>query len=205
MRIYYREKAGKKIWFGSVLGSIWVGLGEVLRGIWSLLGPLGLFWGLFFSCLYLEWSSKALLEASGSHFDSILRGLGGVWGGFWVRFEGQNWVTLCLLCLLLLSLAFSCFLLFSRGSSQFFLRFPFHRYSGFSYVGSFFALGAHFFDFFSHLKSSCVFLTVFCDFSWIFGVLGRVLGGILGEFSVIFRNFSQFLWKTRFWKNMHFP
>ena len=148
MRIYYREKAGKKIWFGSVLGSIWVGLGEVLRGIWSLLGPLGLFWGLFFSCLYLEWSSKALLEASGSHFGSILRGLGGVWGGFWVRFEGQNWVTLCLLCLLLLSLAFSCFLLFSRGSSQFFLRFPFHRYSGFALCWLIFRSWGAFFRFF---------------------------------------------------------
>ena len=30
----------------------------------DLLGPLGLFWGFFFSCLYLEWSSKVLLAAS---------------------------------------------------------------------------------------------------------------------------------------------
>ena len=34
-----------------------------------------------------------------------------------------------------------------------------------SYVGSFFALVAHFFDFLTHLTSSCVFLTIFGDFS----------------------------------------
>ena len=68
----------------------WEGLGRVLRGGWRLLGDLGSFFWLIFSCLYLEWSSKALLEASGSNFSSILRGLGRVWGGFWDRFEGQN-------------------------------------------------------------------------------------------------------------------
>ena len=37
----------------------------------------------------------------------------------------------------------------------------------FVYVGSFFALVAHFFDFFTHLKSSCIFDT----FCWAFGVI----------------------------------
>ena len=73
-----------KIRFGRVLGSIWEGLGEVLEGVWSLLGSLGLFFTLTFSCLFLEWSSKVLLEASGLHFVSILRGLGGILGGFGV-------------------------------------------------------------------------------------------------------------------------
>ena len=53
-------------------------------GIWRLLGPLGPFWCLFFSCLYLEWSSKVLLEASGLDFVSILKGLGWILGGFGV-------------------------------------------------------------------------------------------------------------------------
>ena len=64
------------------MASIWEGLGEVLGGIWSLLEPLGVFWGLFFSCLYLEWSSKVLLKASGLDFGSILVGLGRILGGF---------------------------------------------------------------------------------------------------------------------------
>ena len=72
------------------------------------MGPLGLFWGLFFLCLYLEWSSKALLEASGRDFESILapfwldferfgrdlgsilRGLGEVWVGFGLLFSGSQ-------------------------------------------------------------------------------------------------------------------
>ena len=77
-----------------VLGSIWEGLGEALGGIWGLLGPLGLFWGIFLSCLSLEWSSKVFLKASGLDFCSILKGLrrisggfeevsGRVWKGFW--------------------------------------------------------------------------------------------------------------------------
>ena len=45
---------------------------------------MGSFWELFFSCLYVEWSSKVLLEASGLHFVSILRGLGGILGRFWI-------------------------------------------------------------------------------------------------------------------------
>ena len=38
--------------------------------------------------------SKAALGSSRLDFGSILRGLGGVWGGFWDRFEGQNWIKL---------------------------------------------------------------------------------------------------------------
>ena len=50
------------------------------------LEPLGLFWGVFFSCLHLEWSSKVLLEASGLDFGSILMGLGRILGGLWNYF-----------------------------------------------------------------------------------------------------------------------
>ena len=70
------------------MGSIWEGLGEILGRIWSLLGPLGSFLELFFSCLCLEWSSKGLLEASGLHFGSNLGGFGRVLGGFGEDFEG---------------------------------------------------------------------------------------------------------------------
>ena len=65
------------------MGSLWEGFGEVLGGIWRLLGPLGSFLELFFACLYLEWSSKVVLEASGMDFGSILEGLGGIFGRFW--------------------------------------------------------------------------------------------------------------------------
>ena len=72
------------IWvlFSVVLGRVLAALGRS----WALLGPLGLFWGFFFSCLYLEWSSKVLLEASVLHFVSILKGLGWILGGFGVVF-----------------------------------------------------------------------------------------------------------------------
>ena len=64
---------------GRILGRFWDGLGRV----WCrLLGLLGLFWKLFFSFLYLEWSSKVLLEASGLDFGSVLMGLGRILGGF---------------------------------------------------------------------------------------------------------------------------
>ena len=33
--------------------------------------------------MYSERSPKGLLEASGFYFGCILKGLGGVWGGFW--------------------------------------------------------------------------------------------------------------------------
>ena len=57
------------------------------------------------------------------------------------------------------------------------------------YVGSFFALVAHFFAFLTHLKLSHIFLTIFCDFSSIFGGFGRDFERIFGEFSVIFGDF----------------
>ena len=72
--------------FRGVLGFTGEGFGVVLGGFWSLLGPLGLFWALFFSCLYLEWSLKVLLEASGLDFKLILKGLGRILGGGWEVF-----------------------------------------------------------------------------------------------------------------------
>ena len=56
------------------------------KGFGRDLDPLGLFLGLLFSCLYLEWSSKVLLEASGLDLGSILKGLGGILGGFGMGF-----------------------------------------------------------------------------------------------------------------------
>ena len=65
-------------------------LGGVWGGIWSLLGPLGSFWGFLFSHLYLEWSSKVLLEAPRLDFGSIFKGLGRILGGFGEGF-GKAW------------------------------------------------------------------------------------------------------------------
>ena len=42
-----------------------------MGGVWRLLGPLGSSLELFFSCLYSQWSSKVVLEASGLDFGSI--------------------------------------------------------------------------------------------------------------------------------------
>ena len=50
------------------------------------------------------------------------------------------------------------------------------------YVGTFFALVAHFFDFFTHRQLSCNFLTFFNAFSSSFGSFGVVWGWILGGF-----------------------
>ena len=75
-----KVKKSYKNWIGEGLG---LHLGGVWGGIWSLLGPPGEFWSLFFPCLHLEWSSKVLLEASGLDFGAILRGLGEILGGFW--------------------------------------------------------------------------------------------------------------------------
>ena len=51
---------------------------------------------------------------------------------------------------------------------------------------------AHFFDFLTHLKSSCIFVVIFGDLSSIFGgfgmVLGRILEGFFDEFWYDFRN-----------------
>ena len=50
------------------------------------MGSLGPFWGSFFACLFLEWSSKVLLEASGVDLGSILRGLARILEGFRKKF-----------------------------------------------------------------------------------------------------------------------
>ena len=57
-------------------------MGRVLGGVWRLWGSLRAFLGVIFSCLYLGWSSKGLLEASGLDFGSILGDLEGILGGF---------------------------------------------------------------------------------------------------------------------------
>ena len=93
------------------------GLGRVLGGVWKLWGPLRQFFGVIFACLYLEWSSKGLLEASGLDFGWISMGLGGILGGFWegflrilgdsVLFWATLWVFPCF-CLLLFAFASFC-------------------------------------------------------------------------------------------------
>ena len=60
-------------------------MGGFGRGFGRDLEALGASWvvfGAFFSCLYLQWSSKVVLEASGLDFGSILEGLGRILGGF---------------------------------------------------------------------------------------------------------------------------
>jgi len=60
-------------------------LGGFGRGFGRDLEALGASWvvfGAFFSCLYLQWSSKVVLEASGLDFGSILEGLGRILGRF---------------------------------------------------------------------------------------------------------------------------
>ena len=49
-------------------------------------------------------------------------------------------------------------------------------------LGAFFALVAHFFDFFTHLKLSCIFVRFFEVSGVIFRGFGRVWGVILGGF-----------------------
>ena len=120
------------------------GLGRVLGGVWKLWGPLRQFFGVIFACLYLEWSSKGLLEASGLDFGWISMGLGGILGGFWegfLRILGDSvlfWATLWVFtCFCLLLFAFACFDCAFRSIAAQVL----------PYVDSFFALVAHFFDF----------------------------------------------------------
>ena len=72
--------------FRLILGGFGEDFGRVLGGVWRLLAPLGPLFGVIFWGLYSERSPKVLLEASGFHFGSILKGLGGVWGGFWEGF-----------------------------------------------------------------------------------------------------------------------
>ena len=50
---------------------------------------------------------------------------------------------------------------------------------------------AHFFDFWTHLKSFCIFVTIFGALGAIFGGFGRVLEGIWGGFSMIFSDFFE--------------
>ena len=50
------------------------------------------------------------------------------------------------------------------------------------FLGAFFALVAHFFDFFTHLKLSCIFVRFFEVSGVIFRGFGRVWGVILGCF-----------------------
>ena len=66
------------------------GFGAGFGKDWRLLGLLGLFFGFIFSCLYLDWSSKVPLEASGLDLGSILRGLGDFGMGFGESFGGFN-------------------------------------------------------------------------------------------------------------------
>ena len=49
-------------------------------------------------------------------------------------------------------------------------------------LGAFFALVAHFLDFFTHLKLSCLFVRFFGVSGVIFRGFGRVWGVILGGF-----------------------
>ena len=51
-----------------------------------------------------------------------------------------------------------------------------------AHFSHFFALVAYFFDFLTHLKLSCNFLTFFYDFGSIFRGFGKGLGRILGGF-----------------------
>ena len=51
-------------------------------GGWRRWELLRFFFGVIFSWLYLGWSSKGLLEASGLDFGLILGGLEGILGGF---------------------------------------------------------------------------------------------------------------------------
>ena len=76
---------------------IWERLGLHLAGFGGgfgrhlkLLGPLGSILEIFFSCLYLQWSSKVVLEASGLDFGSILGCFGKILGGFGRGFGGQG-------------------------------------------------------------------------------------------------------------------
>ena len=102
------------------------GLERVLGGVWQHWRALRPFLGVIFSCLYLGWSSKGLLEASGLDFDRILGGLEGILGGFGEGF-GRDFAGFCLL-----------------------LRFPFHCYSGlWGGLGTLFRTFFTFFQFFN--------------------------------------------------------
>ena len=59
------------------------GLGKVLGGVWSFRGPLRPFLGVVFSFLYLGWSSKGLLEASGALLEALRRACGAFLEASW--------------------------------------------------------------------------------------------------------------------------
>ena len=67
-----------------------------------------------------------------------------------------------------------------------------------AHFSHFFALVAHFFDFLTHLKLSCIFGTSFNDFLSIVGSFGKVLGRIFGGF---FDDFLHDYRKSRFCQN----
>ena len=76
MQIRDRKKPGQQSPQKSDLGTSWAPFGRVWGKFWEGFGGswgfFGSFWKLFFSCLYVEWSSKVLLELSGLDFGSIL-------------------------------------------------------------------------------------------------------------------------------------
>ena len=87
MQIRDRKKPGQKSPQKSDLGTSWAPFGRVWGKFWEGFGGswgfLGCFGSSFFSCLYLEWFSKVLLEASGLDFGPILMDFGGILGRFW--------------------------------------------------------------------------------------------------------------------------
>ena len=92
MQIRDRKKTGPENRQNSDLGTSWAPFGRVWGKFWegfvSSWGFLGCFGGSFFFFLYLEWSSKVLLEPSGLDFGSILMDFGKVLEGFWEGLGG---------------------------------------------------------------------------------------------------------------------
>ena len=98
----------------------------------------------------------------------------------WLAFAG---FCLALPCFTLVCLALPCLALLHLAWPYFThaLSVPLLlRFLGF--LDAFFALVAHFFDFFTHLKLSCIFVRFFEVFGVIFRGFGRVWGVILGGF-----------------------
>ena len=60
-----------------------------------------------------------------------------------------------------------------------------------AHFSHFFALVANFFDFFTHLKLSCNFLTFFNDFSRVLEVWGWFGDGFWKVFSMIFNDYIE--------------
>ena len=72
--------------FREAFGGVWEAFGGLLGPLGAILGPLGAIFDVISGCLYAGGSSNRLSEASGVNFESILGGLGRVWGGFWEGF-----------------------------------------------------------------------------------------------------------------------